>query len=87
MAAKNFLTLNQFMIRGQVLKQYRQFLRTARRLPDKRAGSDVVEWVRADFKKNAAIANGEEDQIKALLMYGDKMLKELKQSVDLATAT
>ena len=32
---KNILTLNQFMVRGQVLKQYRDFLRTAKRLPDK----------------------------------------------------
>ena len=32
--AKPILSLNQFMIRGQVLKQYRDFLRTANRLPD-----------------------------------------------------
>ena len=30
-AARQFLTLNQFMLRGQVLKQYRDFLRTVRR--------------------------------------------------------
>ena len=33
-SAKPVLTLNQFMIRGQVIKQYRDFLRTAKRLPD-----------------------------------------------------
>ena len=36
-SAKPVLTLNQFMIRGQVIKQYRDFLRTARRMPDKNA--------------------------------------------------
>ena len=84
---KPFLTLNQFMIRGQVLKQYRQFIRTARCLPDKRGSSDVLDWVRADFKTNAAIANSEEDKIKSHLLYGEKMLKELKQSVDFSTAS
>ena len=84
---KPFLTLNQFMVRGQVLKQYRQFIRTARRLPDQRGSADILDWVRADFKGNAAISNSEEDKIKSLLLYGDKMLKELKQSVDLATAS
>ena len=85
--AKTFLTLNQFMVRGQVIKQYRQFIRTSRRLTDKRAGDDVLEWVRADFRSNSKIANSEEDKIKSLLLYGEKMLKELKQSVDLATAS
>ena len=33
-SAKPIMTLNQFMIRGQVMKQYRDFLRTAKRLPD-----------------------------------------------------
>ena len=75
------------MVRGQVLKQYRQFLRTAKRLPDRKAADDVLIWVRADFKQNSIIPNSEEDKIKSLLLYGEKMLKELKQSVDLATAS
>ena len=86
-SAKPVLTLNQFMIRGQVIKQYRDFLRTARRMPDKNAQQDILVWVRQDFKSNANIPNSQEDQIKSLLNYGEKMLKELKQNVDLATAT
>lgn len=31
------MTLNQFMVRGQVIKQYRDFLKTAKRLPDENA--------------------------------------------------
>ena len=48
---------------------------------------DVLEWVRKDYRNNANIPNSQEDQIKSLLKYGDKMLKELKQNVDLATAS
>merc|ERR1719381_54496 len=86
-SAKPIMTLNQFMIRGQVMKQYRDFLRTAKRLPDEYMRKDVLEWVKADYRTNANIPNSQEDQIKSLLKYGDKMLKELKQNVDLATAT
>jgi len=42
--------------------------------------------VRSDFKQNRSIPNSEEEQIKALLYQGEKMLKELKQNVDLALA-
>jgi len=42
--------------------------------------------VRSDFKQNKSIAHSEEDQIKALLYQGEKMLNELKQNVDLALA-
>merc|ERR1712189_92387 len=86
-SAKPIMTLNQFMIRGQVMKQYRDFLRTAKRLPDEYMRKDVLEWVRKDYRNNANIPNSQEDQIKSLLKYGDKMLKELKQNVDLATAS
>lgn len=80
------LTLSQFMLRNQVIKQYRTFIRTARRLPDKKQSSDIVEWVRSDFKANKNIPHSEEEQIKALLYQGEKMLKELTQNVDLALA-
>ena len=48
---------------------------------------DIFVWVRSDFKNNASIPHSQEDQIKSLLKYGEKMLKELKNNVDLATAT
>jgi hypothetical protein len=70
------------MIRGQVIKQYRDFLRTAKKLPDENMKKDVVVWVRSDFKANASVPNSQEDQIKSLLKHGEKMLKELKQNVD-----
>jgi hypothetical protein len=80
------LTLGQFMLRNQVIKQYRNFIRTAKRLPDQKQSTEIIEWVRSDFKQNKSIAHSEEDQIKALLYQGEKMLNELKQNVDLALA-
>jgi len=80
------LTLGQFMLRNQVIKQYREFLRTAQRLPDKKQSQEIIEWVRSDYKQHRIIPNSEEEQIKALLYQGEKMLKELKQNVDLALA-
>lgn len=80
------LTLGQFMLRNQVIKQYRNFLRTAKRLPDQKHSQEIIDWVRSDFTANKNIPNSEEDQIKALLYQGEKMLNELKQNVDLALA-
>jgi len=80
------LTLGQFMLRNQVIKQYRNFIRTARRLPDKKQSTEIIDWVRSDFKQNKSIPNIEEEQIKALLYQGEKMLNELKQNVDLSLA-
>ena len=48
---------------------------------------DVIDWVRKDFKQYSVIPNSDEDRIKSLLKYGDKMLKDLKQNVDLSTAS
>ena len=80
------LSLKQFLVRQQVLKLYRDFFRTSRLLPDVRQRKDVEEWVRADFKANKNVSHDHEEQIKALYYNGEKMLKELKQSVDLSKA-
>lgn len=80
------LTLKQFMLRQQVLKLYRNCFRTIRLIPDRNQRLDLEAWVRADFKANKTIDPKEEDQIKALMFNGEKMLNELKQSVDLAKA-
>jgi len=81
------LSLNQFMLRQQVIKQYQTFLRTARKLPDPKDSQEAISWVRADFKANSSIPHSEEDKIKSLLKQGERMLKELKQNVDFATAS
>eukprot|EP00094_Tigriopus_californicus_P005924 TCALIF_05708-PA protein Name:"Similar to lyrm2 LYR motif-containing protein 2 (Xenopus tropicalis)" AED:0.54 eAED:0.54 QI:0/0/0/0.33/1/1/3/0/90 len=75
-----------FMLRQEVLKLYRSFLRTAYQLPDHKQRSDVVDWVRSDFKANRGIDPQNDEQIKSLLYNGQKMLQELRQSMDLASA-
>jgi len=86
MSGKPILTLNQFMRRGQVLAQYRKFLRTARRLPASER-EEIEDMVKYDFRMNAKVPASDEEQVKALLQHGERMLKELKQNVDLATAS
>ena len=39
------------------------------------------------FRANAKVPASDEEQVKALLQHGERMLKELKQNVDLATAS
>jgi len=80
------LTLKQFMVRQEVLKLYRTFFRTIRQLPDERQKVEVADWVRSDFKSNKGVSVEDEVQIKSLLYNGEKMLRELKQSVDLSKA-
>ena len=80
------LTLKQFLLRQEVLKLYRSFFRTIRHLPDERQKLEVANWVRADFKANKDLPVENEDHIKHLFYNGEKMLKELKQSVDLSRA-
>ena len=81
-----FLTLPQFLRRQAVLGQYRAFLRTARRLPEDQR-EEILGWVRHDFRRHAAIPAAEEDRVKSLLQQGERMLKELRQNVELATAS
>lgn len=83
---KPALTLKQFMLRQQVLKLYRSFFRTIRQLPDPGQRKDISQWVRADFKANKDIDPSSEDTIKSLMFNGEKMLRELRQSADLAKA-
>jgi len=42
--------------------------------------------VRTDFKANSLVPASEEDKVKSLLAQGHRMLKELKQNVDLSIA-
>ena len=71
----------------QVLCQYRSFLRTTRHVSDTVQCKEIVSWVREEFRASAGIPHQEEESIKVRLMQGEKMLKEMKQTVKLATAT
>lgn len=40
------------MLRQQVLKLYRSFLRAIRDVPDEESKKELLEWARSDFKNN-----------------------------------
>ena len=80
------MTLKQFMLRHEVLKLYRTFFRTIKQLPDQKQRQEVAEWVRHDFKSKKNVDLNEHEQIKSLLYQGQKMLNELKMSVDFSKA-
>ena len=81
------LTLKQFMLRQQVIKLYRDFLRTTAKLEDAGQREEIRALIRADFRANQNVDTSiEEDKVKSLLFHGEKMLQELKQSVDLSKA-
>ena len=81
------LTLKQFMLRQQVIKLYRDFLRTTAKLEDAGQREEIRALIRADFRANQnSNSSIEEHKVKALLFHGEKMLQELKQNVDLSKA-
>jgi hypothetical protein len=44
--------LLQFILRSEVLKLYRNMLRTIKKIPDKQQQKEMIEWVRHDFTSN-----------------------------------
>ncbi|PSN52900.1 hypothetical protein C0J52_02975 [Blattella germanica] len=40
------------MVRQQVLKLYRSFLRAIREVPDENSKKELLQWTRSDFKVN-----------------------------------
>ena len=80
------LTLKQFLLRQQVMKLYIDFHRTIRKLPETER-EEMRSWVRQDFKRNMYLdPEGDQETIKAMLLNGEKMLREMKQSAELAKA-
>ena len=57
------ICLSFCQVRQEVLKLYRTFFRTIRRLPDEQQKKEVAEWVRADFKNYKSIPVEEEIQV------------------------
>jgi hypothetical protein len=40
------------MLRQQVLKLYRSFLRAIREVPNEESKKELLEWIHSDFKNN-----------------------------------
>ena len=83
---KPALTLKQFMVRRQVLKLYKDFFRTVRRLPEGQERRELADLVRDDFKRHKGVSPAEEERVLALFHHGQRSLNELKQTLDLSRA-
>ncbi|CAG9135743.1 unnamed protein product [Plutella xylostella] len=80
---KTALSLKQFLVRQEVLKLYREILRSIKRVPDEKTRLELREWARTDFKKNKDTTD--ETAIKAFIYYGRKSLKDLQRSLAIST--
>ncbi|KAL3242077.1 hypothetical protein MRX96_047815 [Rhipicephalus microplus] len=80
--ASNAMTLKRFMLRQEVLKLYRDTLRTIRAVDDERQRRELQIWARHDFDCNKHVT--EEDAIKMHIARGKLALKELQSSVHLS---
>ncbi|CAH0390755.1 unnamed protein product [Bemisia tabaci] len=76
------LSLKQFMLRKEVLKQYKTFLKTIKRVPDEQSRLELLDWIRRDYKNNKH--HSDEQTIKVMLKFGEKHLKDLETNLDLS---
>lgn len=72
----------QFMLRQQVLKLYREALRTIREVKDESQRRELQMWARHDFESNKHVED--EDFIKMHIARGKLALKELQSSLRLS---
>lgn len=78
----NIPTLRQFLIRAEVLKLYRQILRTLKNVQDSGQKKELLEWARHDFRSNAKLTD--EAAIKMMITYGKRTLKEVGSAINLS---
>lgn len=73
------------MLRQEVLKLYRDIFRTIRQVPDAASRTELRDWARHDFRKNAH--HTEEIAIKMQMQQGRRSLTELRTSLHLSNGT
>ncbi|XP_068698118.1 LYR motif-containing protein 2-like [Montipora capricornis] len=78
----NALTLKQFFLRRQVLRLYREILRTLREVSNDDHRKELENWARAEFKKNKE--EKDEIVIKMMLSQGRLTLQEISSAINLA---
>ncbi|CAG2057658.1 unnamed protein product [Timema podura] len=79
------MNLKQFMVRQQVLKLYRDIIRTLRDVNDETSKREILEWARTDFQKNKH--HTDEFVIKALIYHGERQLQQLQLNLSLSRAS
>ncbi|XP_057305784.1 LYR motif-containing protein 2-like isoform X2 [Hydractinia symbiolongicarpus] len=75
---RNAMSLQQFMLRRQVLCLYRDFMKLINEAPENERKS-MKDWVRQDFKNNMHWKN--ETDIKMQLSRGRLALREVSSAV------
>ncbi|EEC14899.1 LYR motif-containing protein, putative, partial [Ixodes scapularis] len=78
----SIIVMFQFMLRQQVLKLYRDALRTIRNVPDESQREELRMWVRHDIENNKGLQD--EDFIKMHIARGKLALKELQSTLQLS---
>ncbi|QQP48634.1 LYR motif-containing protein 2 [Caligus rogercresseyi] len=78
------LTLKHFILRGQVIKQYRDFFRAIRRVPDPSQKVELQDWIRGEFRSRSGIKDL--NSIESFLVHGERTLHQLRLNLDLSEA-
>ena len=78
----NVMSFKRFMLRTEVLKLYRDFLKTLRKVSNEGDRRELREWVRQDFKRHKDFE--EEEVIRMMLTKGKKSLEEIKNTIALS---
>ncbi|SAM06767.1 hypothetical protein [Absidia glauca] len=78
------MSLNHFLLRGQVISLYRKFLRCTKGL-NKKDAQELRHWVRSDFERYRN--ERDLDKIKNLITSGQHQMHTLQGSVSMAQAS
>ncbi|ORX61564.1 hypothetical protein DM01DRAFT_1404343 [Hesseltinella vesiculosa] len=78
------MSLNHFLIRGQVISLYRKLMRCTKGLK-KSDAEELRLWIRADFERYRN--ERDLDKIKSLITSGQYQMHSLQSSVSLAHAS
>ncbi|KAB0790169.1 hypothetical protein PPYR_15503, partial [Photinus pyralis] len=71
-----------FLLKQEVKSLYRRILKAIREIPDNSHRLELKTWARSDFRNNAH--HTDEMTIKMLIKYGERSLRELQTSINLA---
>ncbi|XP_060525547.1 LYR motif-containing protein 2 [Cylas formicarius] len=79
---KPVLSLQQFILKQEVKKLYRNIFRAIKNVADKHYQEELKQWARRDFRTNSH--HRDEVVIKMYLQYGQRCLRELENNISLS---
>ncbi|KAI8099524.1 uncharacterized protein BX664DRAFT_321508 [Halteromyces radiatus] len=77
----NHMSLNHFLLRGQVISLYRKFMRCTKGM-NKNDATELRQWIRTDFERYRH--EHDLDKIKNLITAGQHQMHTLQGSVSMA---